>query len=62
MTHIKIFEPETDEILTRADVAKMRLPFTYGWPVYLVCDEADQIVGVYDSYQDALNHRHDVAA
>ena len=62
MTRIKIFEPETDEILTRADVANMRLPFDHGWETYLVCDEADQILGVYDNYEDASNHRQTIAA
>ncbi len=59
---IKVFEPVTNEILTRADVANMRLPFHHGWQTWLVTDDRDRILGVYDSYQDALNHRHALAA
>ena len=62
MTTIKIFEPATDEILTRADTDKMRLPFEEGWDTWLVCDEAGLILGSYDNFVDASRHRHELAA
>lgn len=58
---IKVFEPTTDEILTRADIANMKLPFSYGWETYLVTDEDDQILGIYDNYGDATNHEVDIS-
>ncbi|WP_353645700.1 hypothetical protein [Mesorhizobium sp. WSM2239] len=59
---IKIFEPATDDILTRADTDNMRLPFEHGWEQYLVTDDVGQILGVYDNFTAAADHRAPLAA
>ncbi|MCV0350242.1 MAG: hypothetical protein K5863_09205 [Nitratireductor sp.] len=59
---IKIFEPETDEILTREDVANMKLPFDQGWLTYLVTDDVGNIEGTYSNLKDAEDHTQLVAA
>lgn len=54
---IKIFEPVTDEILTRADTDNMRLPFEQGWEQYLVTDQDGQILAVCNDYRAAADFR-----
>ncbi|APH74123.1 hypothetical protein [Aquibium oceanicum] len=57
---IKIYELETDTILTRADVRKMRLPFKYGWEKYLVTGDDGVILAEARTYQQAVANRVDL--
>lgn len=59
---IKIFEPTTNDILTREDVANMRLPFHYGWDTWLVTSPTGRVLGRYNNYQAALRHLLPLAA
>lgn len=55
MTRIKIYEPATDESLTRTDTRRMRLPFEQGWAYWIVV-VGDEVEAVYDNYAAARDH------
>ncbi len=53
---IKIYEPETGEILTRADVANMKLPFEHGWDTWLVTSPIGHVLSQHQTYDAAALH------
>ncbi|TPL42562.1 MULTISPECIES: hypothetical protein [unclassified Mesorhizobium] len=50
---IKVYEPTTGDVLTRADVANMKLPFERGWDKYWVTSPTGRVIGQHDNYQAA---------
>ncbi|TGT64029.1 MULTISPECIES: hypothetical protein [unclassified Mesorhizobium] len=50
---IQVYEPLTGDVLTRADVANMKLPFEQGWDRWWVTDADGRVLGQHDNYQAA---------
>ncbi|RUU76123.1 hypothetical protein [Mesorhizobium sp. M7A.F.Ca.MR.362.00.0.0] len=50
---IQVYEPLTGDVLTRADVANMKLPFDHGWDSWWVTSPTGRILGRHDNYQAA---------
>ncbi|RWP44350.1 MAG: hypothetical protein EOR04_05355 [Mesorhizobium sp.] len=50
---IQVYEPLTGDILTRADVANMKLPFEKGWDTWWVTSPTGRILGQHTSYEAA---------
>ena len=53
---IKVYEPLTGDVLTRIDVANMKLPFEQGWDSWLVTSPTERILGQHNSYEAAERH------
>ncbi|TPJ51783.1 MULTISPECIES: hypothetical protein [unclassified Mesorhizobium] len=50
---IQVYEPLTGDVLTRADVANMKLPFEHGWDQWWVTSPSGRILGRHNSYDAA---------
>lgn len=57
-SEIKIYEPVTQDILSREEVMKMRLPFHFGWDTWMVTSPTGRILGEHSSYLAAVKHLH----
>lgn len=53
---VKVYEPLTGDVLSRADVANMKLPFEHGWDQWWVTSPTARILGRYDNYAAAERH------
>ncbi|RWI47591.1 MAG: hypothetical protein EOR25_15685 [Mesorhizobium sp.] len=55
---IQVYEPLTGDVLSRADVANMKLPFEKGWDTWWVTSPTGRILGQHASYKAAQTHLH----
>jgi hypothetical protein len=53
---IQVYEPLTGDVLTRADVANMKLPFEHGWDTWWVTSPTGRILGQHTNYPAAETH------
>lgn len=51
---IKVLEPLTDAVLTREDIANMKLPFTRGWEAWGIFDHRGVCVDSFPRYSQAV--------
>lgn len=55
---IQVYEPATGDVLTREDIANMKLPFKYGWDTWQVVSPTGRILGSHSSYRAAAIQQH----
>ncbi|ESY35708.1 hypothetical protein NKK48_30195 [Mesorhizobium sp. C386A] len=53
---IQVYEPATGDVLTRKDVANMKLPFEEGWDTWWVTSPTGRILGRHPDYSAAETH------